>query len=988
MQKKRFLKNSIAKGISLALGATMLSPVYAQENLEDTQSNAEETTPAQEGDNLLVVKGIRGALLRSMDTKRYSAGVVDSINSEDIGKFPDTNLAESLQRITGVSIDRQRGEGSRVTVRGFGADFNLVTLNGRQMPTNSGFGRSFDFGDLAAEGVAGVDVYKTGRANVPTGGIGATIDIKSNRPLKFPGLNAGFGVKAVNDTSTIDGETWTPEFSGIYSDTFFDDTFGVSFTGSVQERNNGQASISNSQWLERRGSGIPDNGLQTNLPADTDIVALPQQIIYTLDEWERTRTNGQLTLQWKPIEELTATLDYTYAELELDHRYNNMSIWFSPTGQSGTWSDGPIVSPLVYTEMGTQADIPMGAGVDASKNQLDSIGLNLEWQVTDRLELALDYHDSTSERSPNSKYGSSALITIASFNRAGATVDYRPDAPNTTIFYNDPLSPDDMQITGSVFGNSWAEMNIEQTQLSGNFEIDEVSSVDFGVSVAKVSNFESGTNVQRDTWGQNQASALGAISDLLTPVSLDGVYDSISGGSGITNNFFFFDMAAMAARAEFLQSLPSTNGYYLPTANTGGDCGTGFCADSNPGFGNRFLEETTAAYVQYNLTGDLGDYPFNLIMGLRYEETEVTSSALSQDYTSIDWNSTNEFVAVPATGGLIPSGLTDSYDYILPNIDFDMDIRDDMKLRASYSETIARSNYADLRGNLTIGSILRVVEGEHIAEGSVGNPGLLPHESKNWDLSYEWYYDRGSYVSVGWFKKDVKNFVVSAEAEDVVLFPNLAHPALGPLYDAAIAALGITASNADIRNYIFTNFPDADGVDVALQQIRGVPGRDGPAYFDVQTRLNSDEEATIDGFEIAWQHDFSDTGFGIIANATFADGSATFNRYTTDPQFALPGLSDTRNLIGYYDKDGIQVRLAYNWRDEFFTGGVTQPGYTAEYEQWDLNASYEVNEYLMVFLEGINITDETNRTYARDDRQIYFVGETGPRWNVGFRYVF
>src|SRR4029077_4556549 len=147
-------------------GAVLINPVFAQD-----QAAAEKLDE-------VVVTGIRGSLQASMETKRDATGVVDAISAEDIGKFPDTNLAESLQRITGVSIDRVNGEGSAITVRGFGPGFNLVTLNGRQLPaahvgtitgnpTNTGaqgVTRSFDFANLASEGVSGLEVYKTGNA--------------------------------------------------------------------------------------------------------------------------------------------------------------------------------------------------------------------------------------------------------------------------------------------------------------------------------------------------------------------------------------------------------------------------------------------------------------------------------------------------------------------------------------------------------------------------------------------------------------------------------------------------------------------------------------------------------------------------------------------------------------------------------------------------------------------------------------------------------
>ena len=137
------------------------------------------------------------------------------------------------------------------------------------------------------------------------------------------------------------------------------------------------------------------------------------------------------------------------------------------------------------------------------------------------------------------------------------------------------------------------------------------------------------------------------------------------------------------------------------------------------------------------------------------------------------------------------------------------------------------------------------------------------------------------------------------------------------------------------------------------------------------------------------QHDFEETGFGFILNATFANTDREFNRFLNEAQFALPGLSDTRNAIVYYDKDGIQVRLAYNWRDEWlsFAGG-RQPGYVAAYEQWDMYASYDFANGLVVFFEAINLTDETTRGFARDDLQVAGVTQTGPRYNFGFRYSF
>ena len=141
MYKNKFKPQVLAASIATILATS----TYAQEGSSVNEDDSTE---------VIEVKGIRGSLMRSMDLKRESMGVVDGISAEDIGKFPDTNLAESLQRITGVAIERDRGEGSKITVRGFGPDFNIVTFNSRQMPTSGG--RSFDFGNIASEGISAV----------------------------------------------------------------------------------------------------------------------------------------------------------------------------------------------------------------------------------------------------------------------------------------------------------------------------------------------------------------------------------------------------------------------------------------------------------------------------------------------------------------------------------------------------------------------------------------------------------------------------------------------------------------------------------------------------------------------------------------------------------------------------------------------------------------------------------------------------------------
>lgn len=936
--------------LGLALSGAMVAPasVYAQDTGASASSDVLEE---------VVVTGIRSSLKRASDIKRSASGVVDAISAEDIGVFPDTNLAESLQRITGVSIDRSRGEGSKVTVRGLGPTFNLVTLNGRQMPTANGDNRSFDFADLASEGIAGVQIYKSGNADVPTGGIGSTINIQTTKPLNSPGLKSVVSLKAVHDTSTEKGDSLTPELSGIYSNTFANDTFGISISGSYQERDNGvnEATVGdynnflgsvNSDWGSNQGTqqwgGLPTNADQTNRPGDSDIYAVPQSIGYEIAEFSRERLNGQLTMQWDATENLRATVDYTYSEVDFERTFNNYSGWFNFGAQVTEYTDGPIASPLIYQENGAATDFAMAAGRDGTKTKNNSVGLNLEWQVNDQLALEFDFHSSEAKSGASGNNGTSSQLAIASFTRDVTRGIFGGDLPILELELARPLSANDMIVTGSVFDNKATKMEIEQTTVRGTYELNDASSVDFGVQLTNVDNRSQFANVQRDTWGGTTQP--GQIADLLTPANAGNAFDQISNGSDSRRqaDYFTFDIDALAERTVALGA----------TQSTGGDCGNGLCPSSDFTTDRITEEETTALYVQFNHDRSIGDVPVNIKFGLRYEETDVDSRALVPTYSSIaiscldaggnpTLDGCNEFTAV-SSGQQDFTRLTGQYDHILPNLDVKFDLTDQVVARVSYSETVTRPDYTDIQGGLTIDTLLRVNGGN----GNRGNPALLPYESQNIDLSLEYYFGDVDYASIGYFTKDVSNFIGISTLQDEVLFPGLIHPATG-----------------------------AD------------------ATFDVTAPVNQ-EEATIDGFEMAIQKTFGDSGFGVIANATFVDADVEFDNTSLETQFVVTGLSDSANLIGFYENEKFQARLAYNWRDDFYTGGTGAssgtpgPNNIESFGQWDMSASYNVNDNLTIFVEGLNLTEETTRSYGRSTLQVIRAGQTGARYNFGVRYNF
>ena len=359
-------------------------------------SDQSATTSADEARTLdtVVVTGIRNSLNQSMEIKRDAAGVVDAISAEDIGKFPDTNLAESLQRITGISIERRDGEGAQVTARGFGPQFNMVTLNGRQMPGADAFGaagqvaiggvdggtRAFNFAQLASEAISGIEVYKTGQAQVPSGGIGATINILTDKPFNHEGIVANAGVKAVSDQSQPFENDITPEVSGIFSFTNADKTFGIGVSASYAEAQGrlgaGDRELLEHPAVDRDHARHPSPNV-VNAPAIGELYARPNDLRYAFSEFERERVNGQAVVQFAPTDSLTLTLDYTYSTNEITENRGEQSMWLQNSQYTDIEFDtsGAVATPVYIREIAGTKDFGLRTATQHAEIQAGFAGL-------------------------------------------------------------------------------------------------------------------------------------------------------------------------------------------------------------------------------------------------------------------------------------------------------------------------------------------------------------------------------------------------------------------------------------------------------------------------------------------------------------------------------------------------------------------------------------------------------------------------------------
>ncbi|MGN6329594.1 MAG: TonB-dependent receptor [Rhodanobacter sp.] len=1030
-------------------GAVIINPLYAQ----DTQPTAAPATQqSQKPDattlQTVTVSGVRNSLEQSMNIKRYAIGGVDAVSAEDIGKMPDTNLAESLQRITGVSIDRRNGEGSQVTVRGFGPNFNLITVDGRTVPGADAFGaagqvpiggvnggtRSFNFAQLSPNGVSSLEVYKTGRADVASGGIGATIDIRTDRPFYHEGgkLIGSVGAKATTDKSQPYGSSITPEFSGNFSYANPDKTWGIGLDASLARRHGGAAEATENNWKIQEWTGASGNGFNfdetkpplttvTNAPTVGQLYAMPNDVRYAVNDFESKRTNAHAVLQLAPVDGLTMTLDYLYSRYDLTSNRGEQGMWLQNSYYSDVTFDTSrsVATPTYIRDVVQTKDFGMEQQHNAQRYKLDDIGFNTEWQATDSLKLTLDLHDAKSQSVPNDGLtgGGATAVSIAGTNNC-ATGPQCGGSWAQEYFFNNSLPiatrtwyPTTDSTGPGVVNQPWGVNNIgiqplrvdaqsqttevKEAKFGGELEFDN-GRFQFGADImkTKLHRTQASQNYQAlGDWSVNDAGDYPDITDVIRQVNFASQFEDyntkgISQGTWIGNAN---DLAKFAV------------GKY-PTAN--------YMVNKTLAADNTVIENTKAAYAQLVLEGQLGDLPTTTRFGMRYEQTDVRSNTQIALPSGIVWLSNNDFQN-PSGTTVEPVTDSGSYSNLLPNVDFSIDLTDSLQGRASYSKTIARAPYGNLYAGGGVGNPggSTLINASSQATGNENDPGLKPLVSDNLDLSLGWYFAPSSYLSVTFWDKRVNNFIGTSVTNQSMF--DQRDPTTGPRAQQALAFLNspqcaaqtgapcavndtsLFSTVALLSNPASGGLAAYNGTDaqaLALESAYNVTANpDDPLYIYKVSKPANVHSAMLHGWEFGGQYFLGDTGFGILANYTKVDGDVHYNN-AGDPsvdQFALTGLSDSANAVLMYEKYDFSVRLAYNWRAAFLTAASAQnPTYVDQYHQLDLSVNYNLNDHLSFQFEGINLTGENVRWYGRTVKQFVRVVDQKPRYGLGVRYKF
>jgi iron complex outermembrane receptor protein len=920
----------------------------------------------------IIVTGLRGSLQRNLDLKRTSSGVVDVISAEDIGKFPDSNVAAALQRLPGVTIVRSgsRGEPTGIAVRGFGNDFNTTLYDGRRISTATG-GRQIDFSTVGVDFIGQLSVLKTPDVTLSSSSIGATVDIQFPKPFDHPGFRlAASGSGSIQDRS---GKI-APTAGLLISSTNKDETFGVLADVIYTQRKTDTNRVYVSGWpggnfapcqlagstgacaptSDTASAGYANPNNRQNLPG-----WFPQQYGAEQQRVKDERVDARVAFQYHPTDDLMVTLDNNFSRQEITQNNYAFGVWFNQGDLRNVTLDenGTAVD---FTQTGTPTDFTAARNTEIL--QTNQTGLNVKYDVTENLTLEADGSYAKSWRNPGNVIGSqngdigygNALGNVLRF-----TVDGKSSGAFPTISNFGPAGDGarwaDQSLIGSHVAVNQTQRNTDELmQFRGNatWKQDDLTIKAGGQYYQDTFNFRNTSTFTNNFW-QAYAGYGGPSRGTsgISPLPADLYQGSIS-----LNNFIpGFDgslppsvfVFSPIAYQNFLSGLGNPQAQTVPGFNYANV--TGFTGAFNeavdPGSILRVRERTWSLYFSVNFKTEIGSLPFTFNAGVRNENTNLVSVGQGRLPTALVTSTADRtLLSIPTYTDVQAVTSNSSYSYLLPSMDAKLELADNLILRFDASRTLTRPSLNLLNPVLNVGNGQRI--GALSAAG--GNPNLRPYLADNFDVGAEWYYQRNSYLSVGFFLKNVSNFVVGGVTRQAI--NGLIDPTTGTLASFAVT-----------------------------QQVNG-------------------PDATVRGVELAWQQVFGTSGFGFQANATFVNTNRPYDdKNISQTGFAVTGLANSANFVGFYEKNGFQFRTALNWRDKYLlqfgqnqnTGSFgSEPTFVDQSFQVDLSTSYDINKQFSVFAEALNVNNNQQSTHGRYDNQLLDVFDYGRRYTAGVRFRF
>jgi len=856
----------------------------------------------QELDEILVT-GYRGSLQRSLERKRNADSIVESVSSEDLGKYPDQNVAESLQRLTGVSVDRSRGEGQFVTVRGFGPQFNTVLYAGRVIASENQ-GREFSFDVLAAEAISGADVYKSTTAKMPTGGIGATIDLQIPKPLAYKGVKGVYRVEGEYDNLA---DTISPHLYGLAS--YSEDTWGALVSVNYRDAEYRVDRAVTQGWFLDDLSYVPDK----KGAGDFAHARVPRNFDLRLETGERKRLGGTLVVEWKPQENFHLTVDGLVSDYSISSKIYSQANWT----QNGNQAFGQVELNKNNTLIGYSYKKGLSEPTDivaTSQNrptETKEIGVNLQWSPLDELEFRADYAYSESF---NDNGGNNYFVVAGFPNARPQYIGGDRLAYPKVVLENAPeLSAARSHLV--IFEGDDTRDSINQLRLDFKYSLDGdfLTSVELGLmSLSRTksqSSYKTPGDAGIDFIGYKVPLPETMFKPILIPQFL---------GKSASGPWYKFDPHKIA---DYLWSQSATG-------SSGGQ--GGFSPVNQPFDTWTVREDPREIYLQLNGQGELSGIPFTGNLGLRYADTQIGTLGNQQQLLSVKENANDPTSLDLSLSDAMRVENQHRYSNLSPLANLKFNLTDSQNLEFGLSKTLTRPTFKFLTPGLNsyVGRV-------GAAQAWGGNLDLQPYKSTNIDLAWSDYLDKNNFIGVNYFHKSISDFVRSITRVESVLS--------GPL---------------------------------------------GQFYV---TRPENSEQYKVEGIEANAAIGFTN-GFGFIANYTWvAEGYSQREVDFTNSKAPFEGLSDSYNVILYFENSRWQTRLSYNFRLPFLARSVgeqSQPEMVEGYGQLDFSADYKLSKNISINLDAVNLTQEKRRSYSVFKERLLEYTDSGARYSFGIKGTF
>ena len=885
---------------------------------------------AQESGDVITVTGYRQSLAAALDVKRESNGVVDAVVAEDIAAFPDLNLAESIQRIPGISINRVAGEGRQITVRGLGADFTRVRINGMEALSTTGGsdasggsnrGRGFDFNTFASDLFNEIRVTKTTSASMDEGSLGATVDLYTARAFDYdPGLTAAVSAQmGYNDLS----EETSPRIAGLVSWSNDDQTFGANLSVAYTDRTILEEGFSTVRWDDGNFRSV--NGVAC--PAGPDCAGInSSSTVYhpriprygrLTNEQERLGITGGV--QFRPSTSTTVSLDAMYSSFDATRTENFLEVFMRSQQGRFDVTSFTVDSDLSIIDSATFNVSPNSNGThpirsegryDELSTEFTQFTLNIDHDFSDRLRG--NFLAGTVE----SEFDNPVQTTIlfdAIGDVTGYSYDFRGNLQTPSISFGSLDVTDPTQFAFTEIRDRPQSVTNGFDTISGSLEYDLNDSwtLSGGVSF-KQFDFET-TEVRRENTNGSVVCNLPGVS---CPVGANGLpitsglYSVLTGfGSGL--------------------GMPSGNdtAWLVPNIQAAANAVGIYSIPGSVQAGNQrsVSEEDLGAFIQADFQTMLGSVPVRGDIGVRYVETTTTATGL-----------------VSGTEVTVER----SYEDTLPSLNLAFDFTDEIVVRFGAAKVMARPSL----GNLTPGGSLDSFNGPPFRYNA-GNPGLDPYRATTYDASFEWYFDNEAMFAVSVFYKDVDSFFTRSQTTEV-----------------AYSLSGLPASLPPASSPLF-NLIDAGGD--PLVEI---------------SQVSNGGSASIQGFEVAYQQPFTFLpapfhNFGFQGNYTYVDSDE------------IIGFSpNAYNATLYYEDERLSARISAAYRDAYVDtrangSGRNERGVDSSFNL-DFASSYMVNDMIDITFEAINLTDEfEHQIYDIGDLPTVY-HHTGTEFLFGIRATF